>query len=60
MKFLYSEWEAFCEGLDKMGLHSVTTDEIYIGHTLNERNIISLKHDVESSPEKAREDCGRR
>ena len=53
MKFLYSEWEAFCEGLDKMGLHSVTTDDIYTGQTLGERNIISLKHDVESSPEKA-------
>ena len=53
MKFLYSEWEDFCEGLDKVGLHSITTDDIFDGHILSERNIIALKHDVESSPEKA-------
>ena len=56
MKFIYSEWDAFCKALADNGLKSVTVASILRSAkegTLSKVRFINLKHDVESSPSKA-------
>lgn len=58
MIFTYSVWDEFCKSLAEKGLFSVTAKSL-LNETLSGNNLIhhnrwvNLKHDVESTPEKA-------
>ncbi len=58
MIFTYSVWEGFCKSLAEKGLFSVTAKSLLKAalsgnNTLQSNRWVNLKHDVESSPEKA-------
>lgn len=57
MKFIYSEWDLFCKGLQREGIQSITAREILRKAQTDELDkgfrFVNLKHDVESQPQKA-------
>lgn len=56
MKFIYSEWDAFCKALSHHEIHSITAATILKAAQngiLKSERFVNLKHDVESSPLKA-------
>lgn len=57
MKFIYTEWEAFCKSLQNEGIQSVTASDVLRKAQAGELNecyrFVNLKHDVESQPQKA-------
>ena len=57
MIFTYSNWKCFCKNLSDIGLHSITAKSLLIDSHYkqinNDKYWINLKHDVESSPDKA-------
>lgn len=57
MKFVYSEWKAFCEELTSLGIQSVTASSILLKaqeeKMMATERFVNLKHDVESQPRKA-------
>ena len=56
MKFIYSEWDAFCKALAHHKIYSITAATILKAAqhgTLGSKRFVNLKHDVESSPSKA-------
>jgi hypothetical protein len=50
--FIYSEWEAFCSEIKRVGIKSVTAVEALEGAKAKESYII-IKHDVETNVKKA-------
>lgn len=56
MIFTYSKWDKFCNTLAKQNIHSITAKDLLskaLAGELGDTRWINLKHDVESSPEKA-------
>lgn len=56
MIFTYSVWEKFCKTLAENNIHSVTAKSLLrnaMNGVLSQNRWLNLKHDVESTPEKA-------
>lgn len=51
MKFVYREWEKFCQQLTELGVQGISAREVFqLDH---DQKYLVLKHDVETNPQKA-------